>query len=209
MGTVFLLAPVVLGRLSLQRLERTSTQITNGPWMPLLAQCRDELSARCEVRLLRSDRRAMPMTWTSGLPGASRPTILLPAEADEWPAERRRVVLLHELAHIMRRDCFTQGITQLTCALHWFNPLIWLASKRMQVERERACDDLVLAAGAKPSDYAEHLLRIASGLQSHLFATYSGIAMARKSKLEGRVLAILDATRNRHPLTPKRIASLP
>ena len=90
----------------------------------------------------------MPMTWgclpaVGPLPGAGA-RVLLPAEAEEWPEDRRRAVLLHELAHVKRRDCLSQLIAQLACAVHWFNPLIWLAGHRMLVERERACDDLAL-----------------------------------------------------------------
>src|SRR6185436_10190982 len=112
-----------------------------------------------------------------------------------------RVVLLHELAHVRRRDCLWQWIMQLACAIYWFHPLIWIAAKRLQNERERACDDLVIAAGAKASDYAEHLLAIASGLQSNAFAAYAAIAMARRSALEGRLLAILEPGANRRRLT--------
>ena len=76
-----------------------------------------------------------------------------------------------------------------------------MALKLLQNESERACDDLVLAAGSQPDDYAQHILEIASTLQSGMLASHSGIAMARKSKLEGRLLAILDGKRNRRRLT--------
>ena len=78
---------------------------------------------------------------------------------------RRRLVLLHELAHIRRYDCLTQLVAQAACALHWFNPLVWLAKSRMQSERELACDDLVLGAGTLPSTYAADLLELAYRLK--------------------------------------------
>ncbi|MCP5521939.1 MAG: hypothetical protein H7A46_10380 [Verrucomicrobiales bacterium] len=61
-----------------------------------------------------------------------------------------------------RRDCFTQSIATLACALHWFNLLVWLAAGRMRRERELACDDFVLSDGTRPSTYAGHLLEIAN-----------------------------------------------
>lgn len=116
------------------------------------------------------------------------------------------MVLLHELAHAKRWDCLTKLVAHVACSVYWFNPLTWLALTRLQSESERACDDLVLNAGSKPSNYAEHILRIASGLQTGAFAAHSSIAMARRSNLEGRLLAILDPRRNRRSLT--RIGAL-
>ena len=70
---------------------------------------------------------------------------MLPVAAQDWSDEQLRSVLLHELAHIKRRDVLGQLLAQFACALHWFNPLVWFAAWRLHVERERACDDLVLA----------------------------------------------------------------
>ena len=79
--------------------------------------------------------------------GVIRPTVVLPAAADDWPDDRVRVVLLHELAHVRRRDCLTQAVADAACAVFWFNPLAWMAVRELRRERERACDDMVLAAG--------------------------------------------------------------
>lgn len=195
-GTLLTLVPVGLGMLSLWRLRRRAEPITGGPWISQLHQLTAQLGVSRRMVLLRSNRRSMPMHW-----GILRPKLLLPAVADRWPDDRRRVVLLHELAHVKRWDCLAQLVTQLACALYWFNPLVWVALRQMHLEREAACDDLILRAGYRPPDYAEHLLQIASGLQADLFATYSAIAMARPSRLESRLRAILDAGRNRRTLT--------
>src|SRR6185369_11018589 len=120
--------------------------------------------------------------------------------------EQRRAVLLHELGHAKRWDCLTQLLAQLACAAYWFNPLVWVAWKRMQVERERACDDLVLAAGSRASAYAEHLLRTASALPPMRFISAAAIAMARPSALEERLRAILDTHRSRGSLRSKTLA---
>lgn len=90
--------------------------------------------------------------------GVWRHAVLLPRAAKEWTPEAWRAVLLHELAHVERRDCLTALIAQIACAVHWYNPLVWYAARRMCVERERACDDRVLAAGAPPERYASLLL---------------------------------------------------
>jgi len=194
-GVAACLAPLALGRLSLFWLSRRAQRV-KGPWPALIASASAQVGLRRRVRLLVSDRRPMPMVW-----GVFRPTLLLPAEADRWPEDRRRVVLLHELAHAARRDCLAKVIAHAACAVYWFNPLAWLAFRQMQREAEAACDDRVLNAGAEPPKYAEHILQIASGLEANLLAAHSAIAMARKSRLEGRLLAILDGARNRRKLT--------
>lgn len=186
-GAATILAMPVFGRLGLGRLARGTRPIEQGEWREQANELAERLGLVRRVTLLRSDRATMPMTW-----GWVRPIVLLPAGADEWPAERRRAVLLHELAHVRRRDCLTQAAAQLACALYWFNPLAWLAARRMRVERERACDDMVLGAGARASDYALLLLEMAQKLHSGRSAALAAVSMARPSNLEGRLLAILD-----------------
>lgn len=210
------LVPRLLGTLSLAWLSRRSEVLDDPAWQRLLARCRRELGLRREVVLLVSDARTMPMTWgclpaVGPLPGAfpgvfPGPRVLLPAEAEAWPRDRRRAVLLHELAHVKRRDCLSQLIAQLACCVHWFNPLIWLASHRMLIERERACDDRVLEAGERPSDYAQHLLEVARATRSPLLTGGAGIAMARRSAMEGRLLAVLDEKRSRRALSRTAVA---
>ena len=127
--------------------------------------------------------------------GIFKPSVLMPEDANRWPLERLRIVLLHELAHVKRRDCLTHVIVQLACALYWFNPLAWIAARHVRTERERACDDLVLACGTRGPDYAEELLEIARVMRGGRYpALLAGatLAMAHRSQLEGRLIAILD-----------------
>lgn len=196
LGALVAMAPLLLGKLSLRRLRRTAQEVTDGDCLALLDRARAQLRLATSVTLLASSRRSMPMIW-----GILRPTLLLPEDASSWTPARRWVVLLHELAHARRRDCLTRLVAQLACAAHWFNPLAWIALARLHTEGERACDDLVLAAGCDAPDYADHVLDIASNLQSDTLAAHTSIAMARPSRLEGRLLAILDSKRNRKALT--------
>ena len=139
--------------------------------------------------------------------GIGSPAIVIPETADAWALERRRAVLLHELAHIERRDCLTQTLASLTCAVYWIHPGAWWAARRLQVEREFACDDRVLGLGAGARDYAGHLLEIAYSLGSGRTPALA-VGMARRGQLEGRLLAVLDAARNRRvPSTPGRFVA--
>ncbi|HEY0116823.1 MAG TPA: M56 family metallopeptidase [Allosphingosinicella sp.] len=123
---------------------------------------------------------AMPMTW-----GTLRPKILLPLEFPEWEPERRRIVLLHELGHVARRDSLSRAAGAIVCALCWFHPGVWLAARRLRAEQEHACDELVLRTGTAPRAYARSLVALALALRGE--APSPAAAMARPSELERRV----------------------
>ena len=139
-----------------------------------------------------TDRVTVPFTC-----GFLRPTLVVPSSALAWTDDRIRVVLLHELAHVARRDCLVQAVVQAVCAVYWFHPLAWVGARHLRAERERACDDLVLAAGTRSAAYAEHLLDIARAATGTPRMAVAALAMARPSELEGRLLAILDRGRDR------------
>jgi hypothetical protein len=142
-----------------------------------------------------------------------RPVVILPANADEWDTERRKIVLMHELAHVKRNDCLIQIVAQVACAIYWFHPAVWYSARRMRAERELACDERVIGAGVNAYDYATHLLEIATTFRSSAGSAIVGVAMARPSQLEGRLCAILrgdlaDKWRASKPLRAGAIASL-
>jgi hypothetical protein len=141
------------------------------------------------------------VTW-----GVVYPAVLLPSESAEWPEARRRFVLVHEMAHVKRFDALTQLCSQIALAVFWFDPLLWLAVRRMQVEREHACDDYVLRDGTAPSLYAGELLDMVRSLgtprHEHAAPAFAALAMARRAEFEGRMLAILDPAIDRGPPHP-------
>jgi len=147
------------------------------------------------VRLLISRSADIPMTW-----GIFRPIIILPADIEEWPVDRQRAVLCHELAHVKRLDALTSLIADLARLLYWFNPLVWMASRALRYERERACDDCVVASGEKPSGYASALLELSERLGAAEYPSQV-IAMAHQYRLERRLLAILDPHLSRNQIS--------
>lgn len=191
-GAIALVLRLLVSQFCLWRLARQSCRVTTGDlWETALLVVRS-LSIRRPIRLLLSGDRRIPMTW-----GIFRPHLLLPVEAEQWDAARLQSVLTHELAHVQRWDCQTQLVAQVACALHWLNPLAWLAVRRMDVEREQACDDLVLSSGVLAADYAEHLVGVAAGLTRHDLAAYGALSMASPSRMESRLLMILNDSLNR------------
>ena len=172
--------------LAARRLARGA--VAAGPsWRPRLARAAGLVGLRREVRLLLSGETATPMTW-----GWLRPLVLLPAAAERWDEERRRVVLLHELAHVRRADWLLRLLARLVCSIYWFNPLAWAAARRLAVEQEIACDEEVVALGTRPSSYAGHLLAIARAAGAAARPVAHALDMARRSQMEGRLMSILE-----------------
>ena len=171
------------------RLRRSATPFSDSDLCGALARA---LGIRRAVDVLETKAGSMPMTF-----GLVRSAILVPSEAAEWSAERRRIVLLHDLAHVRRGDPATHLLARTVMNIYWWNPLAWIAWREFLKERERAADDLVLNAGARASEYAGHLLEVARTLQSPPAIGWAAVAMARRSQLEGRLLAILDSGINR------------
>lgn len=200
-GVAVLLLHLLIQQWSVGRITRRATVVTDDEWMTLLSDCTSLMGVRRPVRLLRSQQRTMPMTA-----GTWRPAIVIPAIADTWTDDRRRAVLLHELAHVARLDCLTQALAFVVCTIYWFHPAAWWIARRLRIERELACDDLVLGAGARARDYAGHLLEIAYAVGRHR-APALAVSMARPRQLEGRMLAVLDGGRNRRlPALRARVA---
>jgi TonB family protein len=151
------------------------------------------------VRLLQCDHpAAMPLTW-----GILRPLIILPSTAGDWPEDRRRIVLWHELAHIVRGHWRLQVCAELARAFYWFHPLVWMAAERLRQESECACDDSVLNSGIQPSEYANQLLELARSLQQTRGAWSPALGIARPTNLERRFIAMLTPSVNRRGLSLK------
>ena len=193
-GASVLLGRFAAGIVRLRGMVSRAAPIDARDWLgrPLA----DAKTAMPPLRL--SDEVDMP--FASGL---VRPTIVLPASASDWTAERRWAVLQHELAHLSRGDLLMNALSHIARALHWFNPFAWYAAHRVRIESERACDDAVLRQGARPSDYAEHLLSIAGAGAPGL--PTAALAMARPSAFEGRLLAILEPGLERAALSRVKV----
>ncbi len=190
LGSAAGLARMLAAGAAIKRLRREGRRVTD----PGIAAVKKSLGIRRQVEVFETSGETMPMTF-----GFLRPTVFLPAGASEWSEERRRMVLLHELAHVRRHDVAAHLLAKIAVTFYWWNPLAWVALRGSLKERERATDDLVLGAGARASDYAGHLLAVARGLHSPLAAGLA-VGIARPLELEERLKAILDSRLNRRPL---------
>lgn len=202
-GTAAILLWLVIGAAAAHRIRHSASGIEHD-WIDEARALAGTLDLRRPVAVVASPAVDAPIVC-----GVWRPLIVLPRAAAHWTRDRLRLVVLHELAHVKRRDCLTQALAQIVCAAYWFNPLAWVAARRLRVERERACDDVVLAAGAKGSEYAGHLLDIARTMAPDRWSPLArtGVAMAHRSQLEGRLMAILDPATRRSSTTYARHAA--
>jgi beta-lactamase regulating signal transducer with metallopeptidase domain len=189
-----LLLGVGLARLA--RLAARSRTIVSGHWTDIAAQIAGDYGIRRPVRLLQSEHPALLVTW-----GLWQPKIILPRAARDWPDDRVRIVLGHELAHIRRGDWVIHIAAELLRSAYWFNPLVWIACRRLRLESEQACDDAVLGLGVEGPDYATHLLEVARAFKQSRITVFPAPAMARPSSLERRVRAMLNTHLVRTPLT--------
>lgn len=193
-GVLLVLARLVVGTIRVRRMVRGATPLRDASWLALSEDLSSQLKLAWPVRVFRSNESVVPLTcglWSS--------VVLLPDEAAEWKADRRRIVLLHEFVHIKRRDLLTQTLAQIAGAFYWFNPLVWFALRQLRKEQEWACDERVLATGIKASDYAGHLLEIGRKFQTRSLPVVT-TAIVRHSQLEQRLRAILRPSLQRSQL---------
>jgi beta-lactamase regulating signal transducer with metallopeptidase domain len=198
-GALLVLLRLALGTWRVEQIARDSARVEDGVWLSLAQRLANRLGVTRPLTLLRGERLAVPVTW-----GIVYPAVLLPQDADTWSEERRRFVLVHEMAHVKRFDALTQLLAQISLAVFWFDPLVWLAAHQMRVEREHACDDYVLRDGTTPSLYAGELLEMVRSIgtprHDRSAPAFAALAMARRSEFEGRMLAILDPRLDRQTL---------
>lgn len=196
-GTALALGMLALGLARLAAIAASARPVGTGRCTEIAREVASGYGLRRPVRLLWGDHPAMPVTW-----GLARPTVILPDAARTWSDDRLRVVLCHELAHVRRGDWGTQLAAELLRAIYWFNPIAWMACRRLRQESEHACDDAVLNAGVAGTAYASHLVDLARAYSAGRRGWSPALPVARPSGLERRVRAMLNAHLNRHPVTP-------
>ena len=170
----------------------------DGEWNVIARELSAALAIRRPIRVLITRHPAVLATW-----GAIRPVVLLPSDAASWPADRVRVVLAHELAHVARRDWLVHVIAEVARSVYWFNPLFWIACARLRSDSEHACDDIVIEHGIARTSYAAHLVDLARAFRVHGGTWIPAPTMARPSTLERRIRIMLNPPTDRRPLTAR------
>jgi beta-lactamase regulating signal transducer with metallopeptidase domain len=190
------LARVAAGLWHLRAIRRGSTTVDLREVDALVTRTLEEFQPVRRVELLSSQTLRVPTAI-----GFLKPAVVVPAWSfNELSPEELKAVMLHELAHLRRWDDWTNLAQKILRALFFFHPAVWWVESQLSLEREMACDDLVLAKTANPQAYAECLVRLAEKnfLQRGIALAQAAVGRMRQTSL--RVLQILDARR------PKAVA---
>ncbi len=178
---------------------RNHSQLTSETALNLLESCKKELGIKTVLVIMETD-----LVQTPALFGYLRPRILLPhGTIENLDESALRHVFLHELRHLKHHDILTGLIASCLLALHWFNPLVWMAFHAMKQDREFACDAMTLSHLKLPEHrtYGLVLLNLASGENSEIckkpFHGLTGI-MEHKSEMKRRI-EMIAAFKKRSP----------
>ena len=202
LGLAAIIGGLLTGFVRLVRVMRGCIEIGAGPWRDAADRLAERSGLRQRIAILQSAHPSLLVTC-----GLFRPKIILPAGAERWADERRHVVLAHEIAHIRRGDWAVQLAAETLRAIYWFNPLVWIACRRLRHESEYACDDAVLDSGIGAADYASHLLDVARQAVGQRTPLVAAPAIAHPSTLERRISAMLTNQRHRAPLSGRAWAA--
>lgn len=184
-GACVLFAVWLARRREFVRSVRAGVEARAGREFESLGRARARLGLKREVLLVLSEEGTEPGVWRT-----RRPVLVLPRSvAAQLDEEELETVLLHELAHVERRDNLWGNFqTALECVF-WFNPAVWLVGRRLLAERERACDERVLAAGGAAASYAAGILKVVRFCSGWRVAGVSGAASG--SNLRRRIEMIM------------------
>lgn len=185
-GLVFFLLRLALGLWGARRLTKEGEDVGGSTWKILLERFLAAIGLKRKVRLKCHPEVAVPLTW-----GLFKPVVLIPADHDIWTEDQRSSALFHELSHIKRADFLAMILVRLSLAAFWFNPLSWFVFGQIKKEQEKACDDLVLKTGLKPSIYAANLLRFKSAAGYRWNPSTALLGLFHTSFFNERLSAIL------------------
>jgi beta-lactamase regulating signal transducer with metallopeptidase domain len=187
-----LLLRIALALWQIRTLRATATVIHPADLPSSLQELFCQSGSKRAVAICRSDRVRVPMAV-----GLFKPAVLLPSWLlQEMSADELRQVLVHELAHLRRRDDWTNLAQKLLRALLFFHPAVWWIEQRVSLEREMACDDLVLAETGNPQVYAECLAKLAERSLVRRSIALAQAAVSRVRHTTLRVMRLLDPS---HP----------
>lgn len=178
-GILFQLLILTAGYKKLQTLKGSDKNLVPSSCQQIFEEMTARLGIRRSIGFYLSEHVNIPLVI-----GYFKPMVLFPvALVAQLDIRQVEAILIHELSHIRRNDYLLNLIKTAIETLMFFNPFIWLSNRFINIEREHACDDLVLKLTGTPLTYAHALLKLeilkdkatpalsmaASGKQQHLY----------------------------------------
>jgi beta-lactamase regulating signal transducer with metallopeptidase domain len=186
---------VAIGFWHLHRLRKSCVPVDVATLDPLLQKTLAEFDSPRAVKLSVSEKLRVPTAI-----GFVKPVVAIPSwTMRELSAAELNPILLHELAHLKRRDDWSNLVQKILGALLFFHPAVWWIEKKLALEREMACDDMVLAQteATNPRAYAECLVSLAEKSVLRRGIALAQAAVERMKQVSLRVSQILDVNRPR------------
>ena len=182
------------------RMVRTGRRLVGGREVELLDRACERLGVRTVVRVVESPEADEPGIWR-----VWHPVLVLPEGVGEHLNDAElEAVMMHEAAHVARRDNLVSNLQMALCCALWFHPVVWLIDRRLLAERERACDEAVIGAGGGAREYARGLLKV---FRYSIGWRPAGVSCATGSHLGRRIEEIMNGT-NRIALTWHRAVTV-
>jgi len=199
MPTIFLFVRLCLSLNNVLRISRSATIVDNKKINASVHRIREVLRISREVSIKESSAISSPFSF-----GLLHPRVILPATYSRWSDSVLEDVLVHELSHIKRLDWLSMLLCQVVLCVYWFNPLVWLAVRKVDEEAENSCDAAVIRCGKSNTEYAENLLLVARECrnQRRLLAQM----MVDRKLLSNRITTILENPMMMKSISRKMIA---
>jgi len=190
---------VIIGKVNVSNISRQATVCRSRKYTLVVEELSKMLTVRKSVVLLKSSECKVPFTYR-----ISKPVIILPSSISKWPCEQLRAVLIHELAHVKRKDYITQLIARFICSVFWFIPVVWIAYHHLHIEQEKSCDAFAVESGIEADSYARHILNVIRIARGRALLTGIFISKGSKKILEKRILHLFKLKRTKFHTNVRR-----
>jgi len=190
-GASLLLLRLGVGLWRVRQLRRNCSEVDLATLDPAIAKVLQDFGSHRAVTLCVSREVAVPTAI-----GFFQSAIVFPAWLlSQLSAAEIEVILLHEMAHLRRFDDWTNLAQKIVKAVFFFHPAVWWIENRLTLEREMACDDMVLAQTVSPRAYASSLISFAEKLQTARGLALAQALVSRMRHMTLRLTQILDTKR--------------
>ncbi|QEF98389.1 Regulatory protein BlaR1 [Stieleria maiorica] len=186
LGVALWLARILRSWVRLRRIAREASRFPDAD-TELVQTCMSRIGLEKMPDCRVSSAISSPLTF-----GMMHPVILVPRQFESFTADQRRHCLLHEMAHVVRRDAWWNWVAEITAAVYWFHPCVHWARIQLRRSREDAADDAVMRTGERPASYSRSLLEISQQIAGKM--ANPSVAIHSGTNLEQRIRRIVAPT---------------